>query len=73
MKSIITMSVITMLVIPLLVALALAGCGKNEAPAPADNPSTNITMNAATNLMITNTLPDMSTNRPASSNLSESF
>jgi len=70
MKSIITLSAITM-----LAAFGLAGCNQNTPDSSTATPGTNSSMNpdggmggVTTNLPATNSLPDMSTNVPASTN-----
>ena len=70
MKSIITLSAIT-----ILAALALVGCNQNTPSDSTNAQSTNSSMSGAsgtiggtTNMSATNSLPDMNTNMPASTN-----
>jgi hypothetical protein len=64
MKSIITLSAVT-----LLAALALAGCSQNTPGSSTDTPATNSSMNGASGTGgATNSLPNMNTNVPATTN-----
>ena len=70
MKSIITLTAITM-----LAAFALAGCNQTTPGGSTDTPATNSSLNGAggsnaatANMPATNSLPDMNTNAPVSTN-----
>ena len=70
MKSKITLSAITF-----LAAIALVGCNQNTPNGSADTTATNSsvgstagTIGGTTNMPATNSLPDMNTNLPASTN-----
>jgi len=62
MKSIISLSAITM-----MAAVAMVGCAKNSSSNSTDVPVTNSSMSDASS-PVTNRLPDMNTNMPASTN-----
>jgi hypothetical protein len=68
-------SIIPLLVIPVLAAFALVGCDQNPPSNPTGTQSTNSSLSyangvsgGATNMPATNSLPDMNTNVPASTN-----
>ena len=66
-------SIIPLLTIPVLAAFTLVGCGQNSSNS-TDTQSANSTMPASsmpggfTNMPTTNSLPNMNTNMPASTN-----
>jgi outer membrane PBP1 activator LpoA protein len=64
-------SIIPLLAIPVLAAFVLVGCNQNTPSNSTGSQSTNASMNDAgslTNMPATNSLPDMNTNMPASTN-----
>ena len=68
-------SIIPLLAIPVLAAFALAGCNQKTSSDSTGSPSTNSSMNGAVstpggfvNAPATNSVPDMNTNLPASTN-----
>jgi predicted small secreted protein len=68
-------SIIPLLAIPVLAAFVLAGCNQNTPGNSTDLQSTNSNINdtkgmsgGITNMPATNSLPDMNTNIPASTN-----
>jgi hypothetical protein len=62
-------SIIPLLAIPVLVTLALVGCDQNNSSNSANAQSTNSRMSdGTTNMPATNSLPDVNTNTPASTN-----
>ncbi|MDR3457703.1 MAG: hypothetical protein P4N60_09670 [Verrucomicrobiae bacterium] len=73
-------SIVTLLGISILAALVLSGCDKNNPGTPPDAGATNSSMSDVngviggnTNLQITNSVPDVKTNRPNGSNISGLF
>jgi hypothetical protein len=68
-------STITLLAITVLAGFALLGCNQNSPSNPTDTQSTNSSLtdtngmiSGTTNAPATNSLPDMNTNMPASTN-----
>jgi hypothetical protein len=62
-------SIIPLLAIPVLVAFALVGCNQNIPSNSTGSPSTNSSATGGiTNAPTVNSVPDMNTNMPASTN-----
>ena len=62
-------SIITLLAIPVLAAFALVGCNQNTPSNSTGSQTTNSsTLGGITNAPTVNSVPDMNTNMPASTN-----